>query len=140
MTRSVAVEACRIMATPKFHALCQPSLFTPRGTSPNSLLHFHPLYRIAASSLDLRGNSGTVLSNGCGSPLASGVDVRRSVHARMERNKFRHQAAVRCRTVELTRGREAGAAILLYTPWHFLYFFPLPQGQGSLRPTLSSLR
>ena len=27
----------------------------------------------------------------------------------------------------------------LYTPWHFLYFFPLPQGQGSLRPTLSSL-
>ena len=21
------------------------------------------------------------------------------------------------------------------TPWHFLYFFPLPQGQGSLRPT-----
>ena len=27
----------------------------------------------------------------------------------------------------------------LYAPWHFLYFFPLPQGQGSLRPTLSSL-
>ena len=27
-----------------------------------------------------------------------------------------------------------------HTPWHFLYFFPLPQGQGSLRPTLSSLR
>ena len=24
----------------------------------------------------------------------------------------------------------------LYAPWHFLYFFPLPQGQGSLRPTL----
>jgi hypothetical protein len=22
------------------------------------------------------------------------------------------------------------------TPWHFLYFFPDPQGQGSLRPTL----
>src|ERR1700690_3262243 len=22
------------------------------------------------------------------------------------------------------------------TPWHFLYFLPLPQGQGSLRPTL----
>lgn len=20
-------------------------------------------------------------------------------------------------------------------PWHFLYFFPLPQGHGSLRPT-----
>ena len=25
-------------------------------------------------------------------------------------------------------------------PWHFLYFFPLPQGQGSLRPTLGSSR
>src|SRR5690606_34047057 len=24
-------------------------------------------------------------------------------------------------------------------PWHFLYFRPEPQGQGSLRPTLSSL-
>src|SRR5579863_1190894 len=23
-----------------------------------------------------------------------------------------------------------------HAPWHFLYFFPLPQGQGSLRPTL----
>src|SRR5580704_10173758 len=22
-------------------------------------------------------------------------------------------------------------------PWHFLYFFPLPQGHGSLRPTLA---
>src|SRR5512135_2118319 len=22
-----------------------------------------------------------------------------------------------------------------YAPWHFLYFLPLPQGQGSLRPT-----
>src|SRR5690606_22383777 len=22
-------------------------------------------------------------------------------------------------------------------PWHFLYFLPLPQGQGSLRPTFS---
>src|SRR5882672_10468992 len=25
-------------------------------------------------------------------------------------------------------------------PWHFLYFFPLPQGQGSLRPTFGSSR
>jgi hypothetical protein len=34
-----------------------------------------------------------------------------------------------------------GAAILLlHAPWHFLYFFPLPQGQGSLRPTLLSAR
>src|SRR5580700_4640145 len=26
---------------------------------------------------------------------------------------------------------------LLYAPQHFLYFLPLPQGQGSLRPTFS---
>src|SRR5512140_2247710 len=25
-------------------------------------------------------------------------------------------------------------------PWHFLYFFPLPHGHGSLRPTLGSSR
>lgn len=30
--------------------------------------------------------------------------------------------------------------LVLYAPWHFLYFFPLPQGQGSLRPTLSAVR
>src|SRR6187551_588158 len=29
---------------------------------------------------------------------------------------------------------------LCYFPWHCLYFFPLPQGQGSLRPTLGSSR
>jgi hypothetical protein len=58
----------------------------------------------------------------------------------MLRNKFRRQESVKCRTVALTRGREVDAAILLYTPWHFLYFFPLPQGHGSLRPTFSSLR
>ena len=22
-----------------------------------------------------------------------------------------------------------------YEPWHFLYFFPLPHGQGAFRPT-----
>src|SRR5271163_3549585 len=25
-------------------------------------------------------------------------------------------------------------------PWHFLYFLPEPQGQGSLRPTFSPVR
>src|SRR6185312_15080192 len=30
--------------------------------------------------------------------------------------------------------------VVATSPWHFLYFFPLPQGQGSLRPTLGSLR
>ena len=25
-------------------------------------------------------------------------------------------------------------------PWHFLYFLPEPQGQGSLRPTLGASR
>src|SRR5690606_36614811 len=40
------------------------------------------------------------------------------------------------------KGRFRGAADCgpSYAPWHFLYFFPLPQGQGSLRPTLSSVR
>jgi hypothetical protein len=26
----------------------------------------------------------------------------------------------------------------IYFPQHFLYFFPLPQGQGSLRPTFGA--
>src|SRR5260370_398338 len=27
-----------------------------------------------------------------------------------------------------------------HAPWHFLYFFPEPQGQGSLRPTFAPAR
>ena len=30
--------------------------------------------------------------------------------------------------------------VALALPWHFLYFLPLPQGHGSLRPTLGSAR
>src|ERR1035441_6810144 len=33
-----------------------------------------------------------------------------------------------------------GAYSYFSAPWHFLYFFPLPQGQGSLRPTFSPVR
>ncbi|MFZ3014628.1 MAG: hypothetical protein WA045_13080, partial [Nitrospira sp.] len=32
-----------------------------------------------------------------------------------------------------------GQSGTLHVPWHFLYFLPLPQGQGSLRPTLFSV-
>ena len=69
----------------------------------------------------------------------SGIDVRRSVHASHGTERVSMPSSGEIRTVELTRGRETGATILPYAPWHFLYFFPLPQGQGSLRPTLSSL-
>src|SRR5258707_11408649 len=31
--------------------------------------------------------------------------------------------------------RGAGAAMAITAPQHFLYFLPLPQGHGSLRPT-----
>ena len=34
-------------------------------------------------------------------------------------------------------GNQKPARIGIYAPWHFLYFFPLPQGQGSFRPTLA---
>ena len=30
---------------------------------------------------------------------------------------------------------EVSAPARIHPPWHFLYFLPLPQGQGSLRPT-----
>ena len=35
------------------------------------------------------------------------------------------------------RVRRGWRALVRYAPWHFLYFLPLPQGQGSLRPVLS---
>jgi hypothetical protein len=33
------------------------------------------------------------------------------------------------------RGRPLAKASAHYAPWHFLNFFSLPHGQGSLRPT-----
>ena len=91
--------------------------------------------------LDHCGNSGPVQSNGCGSPKAKWhrCSTFRSCMAWNGTERVSMPSSGEIRTVELTRGREAGAAILSYAPWHFLYFFPLPQGQGSLRPTLSSL-
>ena len=35
---------------------------------------------------------------------------------------------------------EGGQAICCWRPWHFLNFFPLPQGQGSFRPAVGWLR
>src|ERR1019366_4791364 len=35
---------------------------------------------------------------------------------------------------------EAGQPCYFSAPWHFLNFFPLPQGHGSLRPTFSPVR
>jgi len=68
------------------------------------------------------------------------ITVRRSVYALHGMERVSTPSSSEIRTVELTCGREAGAVSLGYTPWHFLYFFPLPHGQGSLRPTFSSLR
>ena len=33
--------------------------------------------------------------------------------------------------------REIDLSHSTYFPWHFLYFFPLPHGQGSFRPIFS---
>ena len=41
---------------------------------------------------------------------------------------------------ELPRAIRLGFMNIFYEPQHFLYFLPDPQGQGSLRPTLSSVR
>ena len=40
----------------------------------------------------------------------------------------------------LTGSRADGAGGLQPAPWHFLYFFPLPHGHGSLRPGSGFLR
>ena len=44
-------------------------------------------------SLDMQGNSGTVLSKQCGSQHASGVDVRSFVHASHERKQVSTSSA-----------------------------------------------
>ncbi len=44
------------------------------------------------------------------------------------------------RAAEAAAGAAAGGERLRHAPQHFLYFLPLPQGQGSLRPTLGVAR
>src|SRR5437773_7906521 len=39
-----------------------------------------------------------------------------------------------------TRKKQLKRIVVDYVPWHFLYFLPLPQGQGSFRPTFSAAR
>src|SRR4029079_3377178 len=41
-------------------------------------------------------------------------------------------------SVTCKKGRQPAA--LSHAPWHFLYFFPLPQGQGSFRPAFGASR
>jgi hypothetical protein len=95
------------------HASCGQALDM---AGPTIIMSLRPVLFLSSTearcafSRDLRGNSGTVLSNHCGSlkAVASMSDV--SFMRRMERNEFRRQAVVRSRTVELARGNERGAA------------------------------
>ena len=59
---------------------------------------------------------------------------RRSTEGRLEiRRYFSIQARERLQNEAFTLG--SGLLFYLSFPWQFLYFFPLPQGHGSLRPT-----
>jgi hypothetical protein len=62
------------------------------------------------------------------------VDIRRMARE-LQQAAFAEADSVRSGTGtgRLTAGRWRVAA----APQHFLYFFPLPHGQGSLRPTLA---
>src|ERR1700692_746117 len=64
----------------------------------------------------------------CQSPIVSGsMAARVTPAARRTRNNLfmRH----------LYRRRHCLFGTPVQAPWHFLYFLPLPQGQGSFRPT-----
>ena len=58
----------------------------------------------------------------------------------MERTSWRPSIVTLERSNRRGGGPHPSSAEPLHAPWHFLYFFPLPQGQGLLRPPLSSLR
>ena len=60
----------------------------------------------------------------------------REKNARAHRPSLTDQAARRHEASLKTPRREA----VVYFPWQRLYFLPEPQGQGSLRPTLSPSR
>ena len=45
-----------------------------------------------------------------------------------------------CPARKPTAKEGGGSAPYFSAPWHFLYFLPLPQGQGSLRPTFLPVR
>jgi len=71
---------------------------------------------------------------------SSGVDVRCFVHASHGTKRVSTPSGGAIQNGRNDTWERERRSEPLYAPWHFLYFFPLPQGQGSLRPTLLSLR
>ena len=85
----------------------------------------------AGVSAACRGGGGTAAASSAS--VASGRARRRST------SPARHDQAGATEaplggTATSGGGAQLAAAV---APWHFLYFFPLPHGQGSLRPTLA---
>ena len=58
----------------------------------------------------------------------------------MKRGKHAHAALNLVAATDLLNGKSVPAPTVTQAPQHFLNFFPLPQGQGSLRPTFGLLR
>ena len=93
--------------------------------------------RIAAPfSRTLRQFVNRSIETSCGSLKASCVDVRSSVHACRERNKFRRKAVGETRTVELLPGREGRSDPTSSRPVALLVFLAAAAGAGIIAADL----
>jgi hypothetical protein len=75
-----------------------------------------------------------------GRVISTGVKVAAAFVVLADIGRARRAATSVARVLSALSGVSASAErpAQAPTPWHFLYFFPLPQGQGSFRPTFSS--
>jgi hypothetical protein len=93
--------------------------------------------------------NGKIFSVGCNKnmanlstllvPSAAGDQSTLEIMAGWGTRHF-HHLEIRCLAREARSRPTAGVYAASVAPWHFLYFLPEPQGQGSLRPTFSPVR
>lgn len=117
----------------------QTAFFRRRFRRPDNLLKRRDLFPKIDCSIVVGGRQCTGRKHRKNCSRAPGATPRRDEAGQVHSSKFLKRCPEdKC---ELARTSPAPAKpVTSQAPWQFLNFFPLPHGQGSLRPTFGSSR
>ena len=143
--RSAAITRCKPAWFSSLYRPRQPGVMRPSGLTPVASRHNSPAPEIARPPRWIRCQSPGVPPDGA--VLAHRRDhdpvgqSQRPESQRREQMGSRRRRDGRGHAPRLTRSGVSPGAMVKRNgspgqpaPWHFLYFLPLPHGQGSLRP------